>query len=261
MKRASRHWLALASVVATLTLWELASQQGWVRPAFFPPPSNLARAMVKLFGDGELWPHLRDTLVRLGWTFCLASLPGLVVGLLMGISREVRHALDPVLTVLYPIPAPLFFPILGLVLGRGEAAVIVTSSITAFIIIAVSTMAAVRGLDRAILEAGVNFGARGWRLLTRVLLPAALPGAFTGMRVGLGMSMIVLVAVEMVGADTGLGHLLWFSWSILQVEVTYVALFWVAVLGLLATYGLDFLGRLAMPWREELMARKRGVLQ
>ena len=252
-------WVSVLSPIALLLLWELAAAERWIRVAFYPPPSALARPFWAMAQRGELWSHTSITLVRLFWTFLLAVVLGIGLGLLMGTSRTTRQALDPALTILYPIPAVLFFPILAIILGRGELALVLTGTITPLIIVAVSTMAAVRGIDRTLVEAGRNFGATGWRFFFKVLLPGVLPLAFVGARVGLGMAVILVIALEMVGAQRGLGYLLWSSWSILQVEVTYVALVCVGVLGLLATYGLDLLGRRLMPWQEEYLHRKGGA--
>ncbi len=252
-------WLAVLSPLVLLGVWEGAASAHLIRVAWYPAPSTIWRAFLYLARSGELWPHVAVTLTRLWWIFVLSTVPGITIGLLMGISPAMRAALDPVLSLVYPIPAVLFLPVFALIFGAGELAIVVTSSLTSLIIVAVNTMAAVRGVDRHLLEAGRNFGARGWRLFLKVLLPGALPAAFTGVRLGLGMAVILLIATEMKGAQQGLGQFMWFSWGLLDVPATYVALACVGVVGLVLTYGLDALGRLLMPWQQDQMARKRGA--
>jgi NitT/TauT family transport system permease protein len=252
-------WLVILSPLLLLLGWEWAASNHWIQVAWYPAPSLLWKNFLMLAKNGELWKHTAATLKRLWWVFAISTGPGMAVGLLMGISPAVRAAIDPVITLVYPIPAVLFLPVFALLFGPGELSVIVTSSITSFVIVAVNTMAAVRGLDRHLLEAGRNFGATGWRLFAKVLLPGALPAAFTGVRVGLGMAVILLIATEMKGAQVGLGQFLWFSWGLLDVPATYVALLTVGVVGLAVTYGLEWAGRLLMPWQEDLLARKRGA--
>lgn len=259
MRHRAYRWLAVISPAVALVAWELAARTGILRPAFFPPPSAIGQEARALLAAGEIQRHTAVTLVRLGWVFLLATVPGFALGLAMGISREVRQALDPVLAVVYPIPAVLFLPVFAIALGPGDAAVVATSSITSFVIVAVSTMAAVRGLDRVLIEAAHVFGARGWRFFTRVLLPGALPVAFGGVRVALGMAVILLIATEMNGAQSGLGYYLWFKWSLLEVRPMYVALLITALIGLAATYGLDAAGRALMPWRDGAGPGARGV--
>lgn len=252
-------WLAVLSPVALLLAWEWAAGARWIRVAWYPAPSTLWQTFLFLARSGELWKHTAVTLTRLWWIFVLSTGPGLAAGLLMGLFPAVRAALDPVITLVYPVPAVLFLPVFALIFGPGELSVIVTSSLTSLIIVAVNTMAAVRGLDRHLLEAAHNYGARGWRLFAKVLLPGALPAAFTGVRVGLGMAVILLIATEMKGAQSGLGQFLWFSWGLLDVPGTYVTLGCVGLVGLAVTYGLEAAGRFLMPWQHELAIRKRGA--
>jgi sulfonate transport system permease protein len=241
--------LPVLSVTLLLAGWEVSAHAGWIREAFFPRPSSLVGQFQLLLRDGTLGEHLAATVGRLFWAFVLAAVPGVAVGLAMGVWRAARETLDPLFALVYPIPSVLFLPLAAFVLGRGEPARVLTSAVTSFFLVAANTMAGVRQLDRGILEAGIHYGATGHKLFFKVLLPGALPWIFTGLRLGLGFALIVVVAVEMVGAERGLGALLWLSWQTLKVRDMYVTLLGIGFLGLLATYGLEHVRNWLLPWQ------------
>jgi ABC-type nitrate/sulfonate/bicarbonate transport system permease component len=241
-------WITLGSPIALLAVWEWASAVGLLRAAFFPRPSTIAAHLVDLALDGTLGGHLATTLARIGWSFSLAALLGVAVGLAMGLWRRLREGLDPVFAVIYPIPSVLFLPLVSFLVPSGEIALVVTTAVTSFFLIAFTTTHGVRQIDRRVVEAALHYGARGRRLFAAVLLPGALPFIFTGLRLGLGFALIVVVAVEIVSASRGLGALLWLSWQILKVEDMYATFFVIALLGALLSYGLAALRARLLPW-------------
>lgn len=244
----AEHWIAIASPIALLLLWEWASATGRLRAVFFPRPSTIAVHLRDLALDGTLWGHLAITLTRIGWAFTLAAVLGVGIGLAMGLWRRLREGLDPVFAVIYPIPSVLFLPLVSFLAPSGEIALIVTTAVTSFFLVAFTTTHGVRQIDRRVVEAALHYGARGRRLFAAVLLPGALPFIFTGLRLGLGFSLIVVVAVEIVSASRGLGALLWMSWQILKVEDMYATFFVIALLGALLSYGLAALRARLLPW-------------
>jgi NitT/TauT family transport system permease protein len=237
-----------------LIAWEWASAAGLLREAFFPRPSTILVHLRRLVADGTLWDHGSATLSRIAWAFGLAAILGVTVGVAMGFSRRLRDGLDPVFAVIYPIPSVLFLPLASFVLPRGEMAAVATIAVTAFFLIAFTTTHGVRQIDRLVVEAAVHYGARGRRLFTAVLLPAALPFVFTGLRLGLGYTLIVAVAVEIVAASRGLGSLLWLSWQVLKVEDMYATLLVIALLGGVLSYGLAALRGWLLPWVQDVSA-------
>jgi len=251
--RSSRLDLApLILPALVLVAWEIASATGLLRAVFFPRPSTIARLLVAQLADGTLLGHLALTVARLTAAFALAAVPGVAIGLAMGMSRRTREGLDPLFALIYPIPSVLFLPLVSFALRAEEVAVAVTAAFTSFFLVAFTTMTGVQQLDRTVLEAARHFGARGARLFLTVLLPGTLPAIFTGLRLGLGYTLIVVVAVEMVSAQRGLGALLWLSWQILRVEEMYVALVSVAALGAVLTWGVERLRRRLIPWAQDI---------
>jgi NitT/TauT family transport system permease protein len=244
--------LSLLSVVALLSLWEGAARAGWIHEAFFPRPTVVGAQFAALVREGVLGEHLSVTLGRLFWSFLVATLPGVALGLVLGVWRTAREVVDPLVAFVYPIPSVLFLPLAAIVLGRGEAARVATAAVTSFLLVVINTTAGVRQLDRGLLEAAMHYGAVGWRLFTKVLLPGSLPWIFTGLRLALGLTLIVVIAVEMVGAETGLGAWLWLSWQTLRVRDMYAGLLVIAALGLTVTYGLEAVRQRLVPWQRGL---------
>src|ERR687892_2016578 len=251
----AEHWLAVGSPVVLLVAWELASAQGVLREAFFPRPSTVVVHLSGLVADGTLPGHTVATLARIAWAFALAAVLGVVVGLAMGLWRQLREGLDPVFAVIYPIPSILFLPLVSFLVPRGEIALILTTAVTSFFLIAFTTTHGVSQIDPLVIEAARHYGARGRRLFTAVLLPGALPFVFTGLRLGLGYALIVVVAVEIVNASRGLGALLWLSWQVLKVEDMYAAFLVIAALGAVLSYGLAALRRRVLPWAQDVADR------
>ena len=247
--------IAICSPLVLLAAWQWASTTGVLREAFFPRPSTIAVHLGALAADGTLWSHLTTTLIRIGWAFALAAVLGVGLGLAMGLWRRLREGLDPVFAVIYPIPSILFLPLVGFLVPPGEIALIVTTAVTSFFLIAFTTTHGVRQIDRVVVEAALHYGARGWRLFTAVLLPGSLPSIFTGLRLGLGFALIVVVAVEIVSSSQGLGALLWLSWQILKVEDMYATFFVIALVGAALYYGLAALQTRLLPWVQDAADR------
>lgn len=247
-----------AIVVLSLLLWEWAARAGAVRAVFFPPPSRIWLKFLQLAGN-QLFENTYITLLRVIAAFVVAAVPGVAVGLLMGVSPTVRAGLGPIIGFIYPVPSILWLPAAAAVLGMGNAALVLTGSVSSFFLVALTTMAGVIQISPVLLEAGRNYGARGWRFFAKVLLPGAMPFIFSGLRLGLGFSIIVVLALEIrISSMGGLGGYMFEAWGMLRVDYMYATLMVVAVLGLLSSNGVDWLGRRLMPWRIEL---ERGGLK
>ena len=205
-----------------------------------------------------MWPrflqkaHVFATLSRVLVGFAIGALPGILLGIIMGLNKTVRTMLDATLSAVYVLPKIAIFPLMMLIFPNpfGEGPKIAVVAISAFFLVAISTMAGVRDIDPVFLQAGKNFGANRLQMFRHVILPAALPIIFSGLRLALGTALIVIVAVEFVRAQTGVGFVIFYSWQVLATEKMYAGLFVVMLLGVLLTYGLQTLERYAMPWRK-----------
>ena len=247
--------MTVAVPLALLLLWEAASRLALISPRYFPPPTAIAMGLAAGLAGGELGDAFLVTLGRLLASFAIAAMPGVALGLSMGMFRPVREVVDPYIAFMFPVPKIALLPFLLILLGAGEPAVVLTGAMSAFFQIVISTLGGVQTLDPRFLDVGENYGARGVRLFRKVILPATLPSIFTGLRLGLGLSLVTIVAVEFVTAKSGLGHLVYRHWQMLSTVEMYAAFALVGALGLLLTRGLHALQRRALVWQED-----RGAL-
>ncbi|HLE77598.1 MAG TPA: ABC transporter permease [bacterium] len=242
-------WLAVGSPVALLAVWEALSRTGVLDPRFFPPPSVILRLLVAMVDSGELLFHIGVSVRRVLLGFVLGSVPAVILGLSMGLARPVRALLMPVVSAIYPIPKIAIYPLVIFYLGIGEASKVSIVALSIFFLVLLNTMAGVLGLDRRYFQIARAYGAGPRELFTTVALPGAMPAIFTGLKLGMGFALIVIVGAELLGSDAGIGFLIWRSYQIFAIDQMYVGLLVTAVLGWLATISLDGLERVAMPWR------------
>jgi sulfonate transport system permease protein len=243
--------MSLAVPAALLALWEIASRLALVSPRYFPAPTTIGWVLADRFVEGDLGTQALVTLARLAAAFALAAVPGVLLGLLMGVARPVRAAVEPYIAFIFPVPKIALLPFLLIILGVGEPAFVLTGAASAFFQIVISTLGGVQTLDPRLLEAGRNYGAHGARLFWKVILPAALPSIFTGLRLGLGLALVSLVAVEFIAAKSGLGHLVYRHWQMLSTPEMYAAFVLVGALGLALTRGLRALQARILTWQDD----------
>ncbi|MFB9073428.1 ABC transporter permease [Citricoccus parietis] len=168
----------------------------------------------------------------------------------MGLNRWVRTIAEPIIAATYPIPKTAIFPLLLIIFGLGESSKIAVVAIGVFFPVVVNTAAGVMGIGRIHHEVGKNFGASRLQVFRTIALPGATPLIIAGMKLGVGMSLMLIVVAEMLGGTDGLGFLIWNSWSTFQVETMYVALVVISVLGVVMTFVLAEVGRLLTPWSQ-----------
>jgi len=243
-------WALIAGPLLILAAWEVLSRAEIIRSTFFPPPSEIiARGSIVFDLESGLGDDILATVVRVLVTIALAVVIGVGFGIAITASRWTERGTGTVLAFIYPIPGVLFFPFLTFVLGRTEAAILLTALVTPLVVMVLYTVAGVRSIDHTLLEVAHNYSSRGVRRFFQVLLPGSLPSIVTGIRISLGFALIAVIAIEMVGAQNGLGNFLWTNWQILRVTDMYVALLCIAVLGLLSSVGFDAVADRLLPWR------------
>jgi ABC-type nitrate/sulfonate/bicarbonate transport system permease component len=249
-RRTTEIMLAFEVPILLIGLWQVAADQGWINTLFFPAPSTIFTAGRHLIESGELATAVWVTTKRTLWGLFLGVLSGVFFGLLMGMFRVIRVALEPLLSALYTVPKLALLPMLLLIFGIGDTPIILLIAITVFFFMWISTMTAFLSVPDGYREAAYTFNASQFQLFRHVLFPASLPDMFVGLRLSAGVSVLVVVAVEFLESSNGIGHLIWGSWEIFQADKMYVGIFVVALMGLVATWGVRGLSRLAMPWEE-----------
>jgi ABC-type nitrate/sulfonate/bicarbonate transport system permease component len=241
----------IASPIVLLALWEIAVRVGMLDARFFPAPSRVFDTFVKLIESGALWVNTWASLQRLFWGFLLGGVPALLLGIAMGLYRPLRASVEPLVAATYPIPKSAILPLILLIFGLGEASKIVMVAIGVFYPVLINSVAGVLEINRIFLDVGRNFGAGRWQVFCTIALPGALPLVIAGVKLGLGMGLILIAIAEMIGAKSGLGYMIWNAWEILSVETMYVGLIVIALLGFLFSLALNELERFIIPWKAE----------
>lgn len=241
--------IGLISPAVLLLLWEGLVQFGVIDRRFFPAPSTIAATFVQLARSGELWANLAASLQRLGWGYLVGGVPALLLGLAMGLYRPVRAIVDPLVAATYPIPKSAILPLMLLVFGLGEGSKIAMVALGVFYPLLINTTAGVLEIDRIHLDVGRNFGATGWQTFRTIALPGAAPLIMAGVKLGVGLGLILIAVAEMVGAQNGIGYMIWNAWQLMSVDTMFVGLIVIAVLGFAFTWALDELERWLLPWK------------
>ena len=151
--------MSLAVPAVLLVFWEICSRHAIVSPRYFPPPTTVGWALVDGFAAGDLGTQALVTLTRLGFAFAIAAGPGVMLGLLMGMARPVRDAVEPYIAFIFPVPKITLLPFLLIILGVGEPAFVLTGATSAFFQIVISTLGGVQTMDPRLLDVGRNYGA------------------------------------------------------------------------------------------------------
>jgi NitT/TauT family transport system permease protein/sulfonate transport system permease protein len=251
LRRRRRQELALsiATPIVFLIAWEVAARFGLMDKRFFPAPSNIFDSAMDMASSGVLVKDLLASLARILAGFALGVVTGLAGAIVLGLSRLTRAALEPFLSALYTVPKLALLPLLLLIFGLGEFPKMLLVAMTVFFYIWITCMEAILSLPESYREAAQSFGARGWSMFRHVTWPYLLPQLFIAMRLAIGAAVLVIVGVEFVQADEGVGYRIWHSWSLFQANRMYVGICTVAVLGFLLGFIVKWVGRLALPWQ------------
>ena len=237
------------SPLLLLVIWELLVTFGILDFRFFSKPSVIAGTFWKLIASGELLTHLNASIVRICVGFLLGTIPGIFLGIIMGLSRIVRAAINPMIAATYPIPKIAILPLILLIFGLGEQSKYAIVAIGTFYIALINTMAGVMNIDKIYLDVGKNFGANRMNIWWTVALPGALPIIFAGIKLGWGIALLLIVAAEFVGAKSGIGFLIWNSWQVFSIEQMFVGLLTISALGFVSSLLLDELEKKVVPWK------------
>ena len=246
-----RNWRTGALALLILGAWQLWAMTLGRGSLFFPSPGAVARAGVSLARSGELPRHWSATVARLLAGFLLGAVPAVMVGVWLGVSQTSRRTLDPFIAALHAVPKIAAYPLFLIVFGLGEKSKVAVIAVSTFFPLAINTTAGVHQVPPVYFEVARNYGASPLRTFWRVVLPGSLPLILTGARIAMTLSLLLTVAVEIVGSKSGLGYLVWLSWETLQVANLYVGLMAAALTGIGVRFLFDGAASILVPWRED----------
>lgn len=242
-------WLSFLSPLLLLALWEFAVQRGWLNRIFYPPPSEVFQTLGKLIANGQLIVDITVSMRRIALGFLFGGVPAVVIGLLMGVNPVVRALVQPLAAAIYPIPKIALLPLIIVVLGLGETSKVATIAVSVFFLVVLNVAASVHQVDVHYFEVARSFGASPRELFFTVALPASLPGIMTSIKLGMGFALTLIVGVEFVGADDGIGWMIWKAYELYAIDRMIAGLVAIAFVGWLITLLLDELEYVLIPWQ------------
>lgn len=232
-----------------LLMWEMSTRIAGVSSLYLPRPTQIIVALSELFGTGGLWIDLIYTLYRIFAGFALALVAGTLLGVWIATSWRAQAVADTFIAALYPLPKITLIPLLIIWLGTGGPFMLTISFLGAIFPIVINTVLGVQQCDPGLVLAARDLGATPRQIVRRVLIPSAIPAIFAGVRLGLGVSIILVVAAEMVVGKVGLGARLYLSGQILETEQVFAVLIVLAVLGIVVSKTQDVIDVKLGRWR------------
>jgi NitT/TauT family transport system permease protein len=203
----------LIAFLVLLAVWEAAARAGMLNPLYLPSPSRIGAALMDLFSDGRIWPHLEATFAAALGGLAL----GIVVGVLLGVAAAlvpiVAELLEPVMTVLNAVPRVILAPLFVIWLGIGLASKIALSFILVAVLIFFTVFTGIRQVDRRIVERVITLGGNRWALVRHVYLPSVTAWVLSNLKIAVGFAFTGALVGEFVAATHGLGYLLSFAQS------------------------------------------------
>jgi NitT/TauT family transport system permease protein len=218
-------------VAVFLAIWELIARLNIVPGQFFFPPfSSVVMEFYYLTASGVLGENFLHSLSRVLIGFCAGSVAGIAVGIVMGWQDTLNKALNPIVSLIYPIPALGWLPLLMIWIGINEMLPIAIIFICSFFPVLYNTVTGIRNVDSDYIRVARTLGASDLKILATVVIPLALPNIFTGLRLEAGMAWRVIIAAEMVAIPTGIGALMMKAESLIRIDIIIVCLIVLSVM-------------------------------
>ncbi|TMQ93304.1 ABC transporter permease [Actinomadura soli] len=240
------------ALVAFFAVWEAAPRAGLVDPIFLPPVSEVVPALWDLAAGGQLWSDAETSLARSLSGFGLAIVLAVPLGLLIGWYRPVAELLNPLLELFRNTAAIALLPVFILILGIGETSKVAIVLYACTWPILLNTISAVRNVDPTLVKSARSLGLPAPRIFQKVILPAAVPTVFTGIRLAGATAVLVMIVAEMVGAKEGLGFLINSSQQNFAINDMYAGIIAISALGLLFNHLLVVIERRFTRWRTDI---------
>lgn len=240
---------AIIVFTTLILLAEWGTRTGWITNLTLPRPSDVATTLVELWRSGLLWTHLSVSLSRLVVGGTIGITAGIGVGMMIGLFSYVRAGLIPVVAALFPIPKIALLPLFVIWFGIDEASKYALIALGTFTPTIVSTYGAVDNVDRTLVRMGQSFGLSWWSIVRKIVLPGALPGILSGLRVSVAIGIILLVAAEMLGAEYGIGAYILQAGSLYDLERLFAGVLILSVLGVTTSWLIGLLEKRLLNWR------------
>ena len=244
---------SVGAIVLLLVLWYVGSRSSLIKPGYLPTPEELGSTFVDLVKNGyqgqPLTQHIGISLFRTLTGFALGVVVGVPIGLLAGYSRRAGAMISPIMAFIRPIPPIAFIPMAVLYFGLGEVGKIVLIFFVSFNYVQANAQAGAANFPIAYRRAAETLGLSKAQTFYRIVLPGALPQIFTGLKVALALSWAVVVAAELVGAQSGLGFMISDAALLFRIPVVFIGIALIGAIGLLLNLTLNLIEAKIVHWK------------
>ncbi|SFA76633.1 sulfonate transport system permease protein [Rhizobium sp. NFR07] len=251
--RLMRFAVRLASPVAIIVLWQVASMTGLLSPRILAAPSEIVAAASKLIASGELLTGLVVSFLRVLAGFSIALIVGVLLALVSGLSRLGESVIDPPIQMLKAMPFLGLLPLFILWFGIGEAPKIGLVAFGAVFPIYLTLHGGIRGIDKKLIEAGRTLELGTLGIVRHIVIPGALPSLLVGIRYGLSVAWLSLVVGEQINASSGIGYIITYARDFLQTDIIVVCLLVYAIMGLLTDGLVRVIEAYTLRWRPQVI--------
>jgi taurine transport system permease protein len=245
--------ISLVTASVLIGLWFLVTESGWVKPLFLPSPlavwEKFMLALTEGVSNSTLWQHTLASIGRVFGAFALALITAVPIGILMGVNRFVRGLFDPIIEFYRPLPPLAYLPLVIIWLGIGEFPKVFLIYLAIFAPMAIAARAGVRSVSTEQIHAAYAMGATRGQVISQVIMKAALPEIFTGMRIGIGVGWTTLVAAEMVAANRGLGFMVLNAAENLESDTVIMGILIIGIFAFAFDLLIRYLEKVLIPWK------------
>ena len=256
-RRRQSRWQGFVLPAGLLIVWSALSATGVFSPQIAPSPIAVGRDLLKLGANGQLLDHILITTYRVALGFLVGTVAATLLGAVTGYSRQARAYLDPTIQAFKAVPSLAWVPLFVLWFGIFEVSKILLIAVGVFFPVYLNLMAGVQAVDRKLVEVGRVNNLRPFDLVWRILVPATLPSYFTGLRAGLALGWMFVIAAELMGASKGLGFLMTDGEMTGRPSMIIGALILFAIMGKITDALLVAIGRRVLNWQDDLASLQR----
>ncbi|WP_428672506.1 ABC transporter permease [Roseibium sp.] len=242
-------WAGLVLFVVLIAFVQWGTQTGWISSLTLPKPSDVLGTFGELWNSGLLFKHLEPSLTRLVIGAALGASAGVGIGILIGLFSIVRASLVPLVAAIFPIPKIALLPLFVIWFGIDEGSKYALIAFGTFTPTVVATYGAVDNVDRSLIRMGQSFGLSWLSIVRKIVLPGAMPGILSGLRISLAIAIILLVAAEMLGAEYGIGAYILEAGSLYDLERLFAGVVILSLLGVLVSAAIGLIERRLLGWR------------
>lgn len=233
-----------------LFAWAVVTETGVIPSYQLPSPTDVIEKIISLTQDGSLWSHLGITFYRVLIGCFIGTSLAVLLGSVVGFYRKAERLFDPIIQAFKSIPSLAWVPLFILWMGIGEPSKISLIAVGVFFPVYLNIVSGILNVDRKLIEVGKVYGLNHFQLVRRIIFPASLPSFFTGLRSGLGLGWMFVVAAELMGASQGLGYLLVIGQNSSSPDIIIASILLFAILGKLTDWIVKLIETKVLAWRD-----------